>query len=98
MDTITEYEGGILKDHNVLAPNYYIDANKGQGCGTFWFSKLEHARKFKEKHGVRNMSYYFDCSKCNCHYSRNDKDYNKYPDFACHSKRDQIIKDFVESL
>lgn len=94
MDTITECDGGILKDHNVLSPNYYIDMNRGQGCGTLWFSKLEHARKFKEQVGVKTMADYFDCNKCNCHYSVNDKDYNKYPNFACHKLRDEIIEAF----
>lgn len=92
---IIQYKDGIFKDTNVYGDNIYLAGNRGQGCGTIWFSSVNQARKALEKDGVITGSELYDCKKCACHYSITDERHNKYPEFACHKAKGNYTKKFV---
>lgn len=86
--TIQEYKDDINRDYNIHDKNVYF--GNGQGCGTIWFKSVPDARKFINEYGYLSG---FDsklCKKCQCHYSIDNKEYNKYSKFACEQWKEQI--------
>ena len=86
--TIREYNDDICRDYNVLNKNVYF--KPGQGCGTIWFNSVPNAREFINEYGHLSGQDSKLCKKCQCHYSINDKEYDKYPEFACKQWKEQI--------
>ncbi len=78
--SIIDYGNDIHKDTNVYGENVYI--GNGQGCGTFWFKSVEHARKYLDRFGMPKIPKVL-CEKCSCHYSYGTREYKKYPEYNC---------------
>jgi len=91
---IIQYNDNVFKDTNVYGDNIYLAGNRGQGCGTIWFSSVKQAKKAFEKDGAITGSKLYDCEKCACHYSIIDKQQKKYPEFACHETKKNYAKQF----
>ena len=92
---IIDYKDDIHRDTNVGGNNIYI--GNGQRCGTIWYKSVAHARRALNSNEGRIISGQdlFDCTKCSCYYSIQNKEHKKYPEFVCRQLKEDFIKKYL---